>query len=705
MAIQPLAPGTGLYETRTEPGYRFEILRVLGQGGFGITYLARDLELHGVCVIKEFALGEIAARATMNETIVALAGRETDFNAWLDRFERESRQIHRISHPNVVRVRAAWKERGTAYYAMDLVEGNGELPSPDEENWRPMPWAAAESIATGMLSALVEVHRQGLIHGDIKPSNVLLDSRAKPVLIDFGTARTSDDLKRTVTSAMYTPGYAPPELTARAQVKQAGPWSDLYSWAMVVWGLVARHPGLDGQPLDAASRIAVARSGGADPYTSQSSSFAEAGVPARWQQTLLACLALDPAARPHSGESIEAMISPSPAPASNARAKTVVESAPVPAEVAVPVAKPHNQSDLSRTDVSSRSSGAFSRRALFAGLAVAAALLAAVALAATRKANPDVSAPAPQGDEETMPTAVSVQPQPAAEMASPTRSPGAETATPERTPHGMVLIAPGSFIMGSPNNEVGREDDERQHRVTLTRAYWISTTEVSQSEYHSLMGTEPAGFGACGGSCPVERVSWFEAVAYANARSRFEGLPVCYNSRGGLSSGTAIYDCRGYRLPTEAEWEYAARAGTATATYAGNLSLTGVNFDPVLGAIAWYGGNSGIGYHGGADCSDWTERESHAILCGTHPVAAKRPNAWGLYDMLGNVWEWTHDGKADYPVSDSTNPSGDDFATRRVVRGCGWGRLAADCRAASRGSYEPTTARNFIGFRLARTAQ
>lgn len=309
MAMYPLLPGTPLYETRAEPGYRFRVEKPIGQGGFGVTYLATDLEFQGPCVIKEFALNDLCARADATGTVTVAPGREPDFARWLERFEREARQIHSIRHAGVVRVRAVWRERGTAYYAMDLVEGARELPSPDEADWAPMPWAAAELIARGMLSALEAVHRRGLIHGDIKPSNVLLDSDDRPVLIDFGTARTSDDLQRTVTSAMYTPGYAPPELTTRSQVRDAGPWSDLYSWAMVVWGLVARHPGIEGRPMDAASRQLIAESGGTDRYVGGAGTLRAAGVPIAWARVIAECLAVAPDARPQSVAAVELILS------------------------------------------------------------------------------------------------------------------------------------------------------------------------------------------------------------------------------------------------------------------------------------------------------------------------------------------------------------------------------------------------------------
>jgi formylglycine-generating enzyme required for sulfatase activity len=228
----------------------------------------------------------------------------------------------------------------------------------------------------------------------------------------------------------------------------------------------------------------------------------------------------------------------------------------------------------------------------------------------------------------------------------------------------FVLIRPGRFVMGSPASEVSRGSDETQQTVTLTRAFWLATTEVTQGEWRRVMMGNPSHFSGCGDRCPVERVSWHDAVAYCNERSRQEGLGPCYD--GARFKGLG---CTGYRLPTEAEWEYAAQAGT-----------TGVRYGEV-DAIGWYNGNSGVG---------------------THPVAQKRPNAWGSYDMLGNVWEWTNDRYAPY-AGPATDPLGPASGATRVFRGGDWSDGAGQLRAANRANSTPDYRANFLGFRLARS--
>ena len=294
-----------------------------------------------------------------------------------------------------------------------------------------------------------------------------------------------------------------------------------------------------------------------------------------------------------------------------------------------------------------------------------------------------------------------------------TLSPGATqslTATlsatpvgPPPAPSGFVYIAPGTFMMGSPGSEEGRDDDETQHSVTLTRGFYLQTTEVTQGEWQRVMGSNPSYFTSCGSDCPVDQVSWLDAVGYANALSRAEGLSECYDSSGNVRGGGSIYTCAGYRLPTEAEWEYAARAGTSTTTYAGAMRILGLNNATVLSDIAWYGGNSGVSYAGGYDCSGFEDRAvPSAPTCGPHQVGTQDPNAWGLYDTLGNVWEWTHDWYGDY-ASNSTDPAGASNGSYRIFRGGSWINWARRVRAADRNAGTPDSRLNFVGFRLARS--
>ena len=249
---------------------------------------------------------------------------------------------------------------------------------------------------------------------------------------------------------------------------------------------------------------------------------------------------------------------------------------------------------------------------------------------------------------------------------------------PPGAPEGFVLIEPGTFTMGSPTDELGRGSDEVQHEVTLTRPFFLAETEVTQAQWLAVMGTSPSYFAGCD-DCPVEQVSWYEAVDYCNALSALESLDPAYEVNG----TNVIWDqsANGYRLPTESEWEYACRAGSATAFYNGPITDTGCN-DPNLDQIGWYCGNASSK---------------------THEVAEKLPNAWGLYDMSGNVWEWCWDWYGAYP-GPVTDPVGPDSGARRVTRGGGWAYLAQYCRSALRYHYAPGYRDLYLGLRPASSA-
>jgi len=242
-----------------------------------------------------------------------------------------------------------------------------------------------------------------------------------------------------------------------------------------------------------------------------------------------------------------------------------------------------------------------------------------------------------------------------------------------------VRIAPGVFTMGSPAGELGRGADEVQHQVTITRAFLMKTTEVTQEEWQAVMGANRSRFEDCGGNCPVETVSWNDAVDYLNRLSDAAGLARCYDANRTFAG----LGCLGYRLPTEAEWEYAARAGTQTAYHTGVNTQTLCNpVDPNLNLAGWY-------------CRNAANT--------THPVGEKQVNAWGLYDMHGNVWEWVQDWYAAYPAGAAVDPVGPAAGASRVVRGGSWSQDAQFARAANRRGNGPGDRDSSISFRPARS--
>jgi formylglycine-generating enzyme required for sulfatase activity len=227
----------------------------------------------------------------------------------------------------------------------------------------------------------------------------------------------------------------------------------------------------------------------------------------------------------------------------------------------------------------------------------------------------------------------------------------------------FVLIRAGKFMMGSPEDEPGRYTGENPHPVNLTTSFYMQTTEVTQGQWLAVMPKNPSSHKGCGDNCPVEQVSWDDVQGFIKKLNQMEGTDK-------------------YRLPTEAEWEYACRAGSATAFPNGNITELQCERDPILDAIGWY-------------C--WNSKNS------IQPVARKKPNAWGLHDMAGNVQEWCQDWFGVFPYDEVTNPQGPPSGSYRVMRGGVWYSPARDCRCASRFGSPPRYRFRHIGFRLCRT--
>jgi formylglycine-generating enzyme len=223
------------------------------------------------------------------------------------------------------------------------------------------------------------------------------------------------------------------------------------------------------------------------------------------------------------------------------------------------------------------------------------------------------------------------------------------------------LIPAGTFMMGSPSNEPGRLTRETQHQVTLTKSYYMQTTEFSHAQWRAVMGSNLPCFSDCGDDCPVERVSWYDVQEFITELNN-------------LGQGT-------YRLPTEAEWEYAARAGTTTPFNTGIcLSTDQANYD---------------GRYPLSGCPSWVYRAK------TLPVASFAPNAWGLYDMHGNVWEWVQDWYGSYPAEAATDPTGPLTGSNRVMRGGNWMSKGENCRSAFRRIVNQDNQLDYYrGFRL-----
>ncbi|MBM4272600.1 MAG: hypothetical protein FJ139_10685 [Deltaproteobacteria bacterium] len=222
----------------------------------------------------------------------------------------------------------------------------------------------------------------------------------------------------------------------------------------------------------------------------------------------------------------------------------------------------------------------------------------------------------------------------------------------------FIFIPAGAFGMGRPGVFVlGKYYDRTEHQVTISRPFYMQTTEVTQGQWQKVMGKNPSGFKDCGDECPVEQVSWNDVQDFIRKLNSMEGTDK-------------------YRLPTEAEWEYAARSGGSQEAFAGTSSESGLKY------YAWYIENS----------EDMT-----------HPVEQKRPNGFGLYDMTGNVWEWCQDWEGDYPSGSVTDPTGPSSGSARIRRGGSYDYHPNLMYTTSRSSSPPDRKYKLLGFRLVRT--
>ena len=245
----------------------------------------------------------------------------------------------------------------------------------------------------------------------------------------------------------------------------------------------------------------------------------------------------------------------------------------------------------------------------------------------------------------------------------------------------LVPVPAGSFLMGSPPREEERFDDEALHSVTLTGGLWVAATEVTQAQWRSVM--DPEDFAFSGKDRPVDGATWTASIRFCNELSKLEGLRVAYR----IVDGEVVWDrtAAGYRLPTEAEWEYVARAGAETPFCTGTgLRDVDANFQ----AAYPYGLAVQAGVFRGE----------------TTPVGSFVPNDWGLYDVHGNVWEWCWDRYGAYDREDVIDPAGLETGEARVIRGGSWYHFAAYARLACRGRAAPDLEGNpFMGFRPVRS--
>ena len=680
-------------------GYTIE--EVLGHGGFGIVYRARHNELGNIVAIKEYLPAELAVREGAAVHPRSAACRD-GYEDGLRRFREEARALIEFqSHPSIVSCRDFFRENGTAYLVMEYEDGLplSELLRRRDASGRPFDEADLLAVMVPLLDGLQRVHEAEMLHRDIKPGNILVRrSDERPVLIDFGAAKQAA-AERSKSMAPYTEGYAALEQVGEGKL---GPWTDLYAVGAVMWRIVAGgSPPLDPpNPVKVEKRANAVVRGEADPMHSARKLGAGRFSPGVLE-AIDRCLKLHEKERMRDCGELLALLrrtgAAEKAPAaptqpsqvrSGKRPWKILTAAGVAlAAVLAWLALAPAWNGPSRA---SREREAASTAPQDAALARAEAQWEAVRdsrdVAATRAYIEEYggveeagvwvrlaeSLLMELGREERAEAARKERETAEREL----RRPGRKFRDCAKCPE-MVVIPAGSFLMGSPASEEERGDREGpQHRVEIREAFAAGVYEVTVAEYREFVsaaghdgGTDCLIFSGVGlkkggswrspgfaqtDSAPVVCVNWEDVQAYARWLSRKTGKP--------------------YRLLSEAEWEYAARAGTRTRYSFG---------DEITPRDANYGENIGK----------------------TRPVGSYRANGFGLYDMHGNAWEWVQDcwneRYAGAPSSGQAWERG--VCSERVLRGGSWSYNSRHLRSAYRNRDHSGYRSRLFGFRIART--
>ena len=649
----------------------------LGAGGSGTVWRALDLMRGSLAVALKFIpLADDRQRAT---------------------FVNEAGKTARLSDPALVRVHDVAVVDGWGLLVQELVEGGtlSDRLRVLRSQGQPMPIEELERLLRSALAGLSVLHEAGFVHRDIKPSNLALRDGGI-VLLDLGLACSSGGHGRELDwGNPGTRGYMPPEQERDALGVLAN--ADLYALGVTMMAAATlSRPSEWSRPY--AATVDLSRL--PEPLRSTLRRAVAEAPTARWQDVRSWLNVLDAPAAPVQPPAIR----PAPAEATPAEARRPLkpnrvpvpqERAPVPVvrEPKRPTAPSEARPKPPRVPRSSSLPGAElaegvsrpRKRAQIAailGVLLVGAVAAASLPALRRTVEPD--------------------------------------AWLSQRGYAMVPIRGGSFLMGSPASESGHEEDETQHAVTVA-GFAIGATEVTQKLFREVMGSNPAATatrlwlgkddgGACatwgvGDDLPVHCVTWLEAAEFCNRLSNLVGLEPQYQLAGEEPIRFAADSKPGYRLPTEAEWEYAARAGT-------DGRYAGTGDDESLCGYANVGNPATREKHpwmkwGMFDCDDG--------FTGLAPVRRFMPNAWGLFDMTGNVWEWTDDSYSpDYELLPSDNPASlmprfveagaaqpEIDPSRATVRGGSWQR-ADIVRVANRYFGGRGDRSWYVGFRVVR---
>ena len=654
---------------------RYHILEPLGEGGMAVVYKAFDTHLEHEVAVKVIRTEQISPAALSRA---------------LNRFEREAKAVAKLDHPNIVKVMDYGDHEGSPYLVMPYLPG-GTLKQYLKEHGR-MAWKDAAHLLIPIAEALDYAHEQKLIHRDVKPSNILLTAKGRPMLTDFGVAKIIDDEMTqdlTGTSATVgTPEYMAPEQVVSKTVDHR---ADIYALGVVYYEMVTGR-----RPYEADTPMAVLFKHASAPLPRPKDLAPD--LPDEVEQVLLKALAKRPEDRYQDMGTFAAALereTPGGVPFNaNVETNTVQsitntyatigqfeskgeEENPVkPVVIAPPVTHPVTQELVSPAPVMGTeptpATMGRNRAVIFGIIALVAFLVIGIASGwFTRRSTPlTTEVPVLEGTVE--PTILPTQPT--------TPSEGITIGSTMISPIDgmtMVYVSAGEFLMGSPEG-AGYDDERPQHTVYLD-AYWIDQTEVTNAMYARCVAD-----GGC--TEPRSRESYTRDSYYGNPD--YDEYPVISVT---WHQAEAYCQWAGRELPTEAQWEKAAR-GTDGRTYpwgneppAGNL----VNFADKNTDYDWSNKAIDDGYEDSAPV-------------GTYPDGA---SPYSALDMAGNVLEWVADWYGDYPSGSVSNPTGPTIGESRVLRGGSWNNLVSDIRSAFRSRSVPGDASGInFGFRCSLSA-
>lgn len=639
---QMLPKGTMLHDN----AYRID--SYLASGGFGNTYLASNIAFDEKVAIKEFFLRGQSERTDDMLSVRVTRGQELFFDEQKRKFVKEAQRIRRLRNPHIVRVHDLFEANGTAYYVMDYIDGES-VAARIKRTGKPFSEEETRNLLTQVLDALTEVHEAGIYHLDIKPDNILLDRKGNAYLIDFGASKVqsqSGDGVNCTSAFSATPEYAPLELTD-GNIQNIGAWTDIYSIGATAYRM------LTGVVPPRSSEVVI--------RGSEAFRFTDA-VSQSMQKFISTCMAGDYRKRPQTAAATidllnakpQLVVQPKPQVVEHPKPQVVEQPKPQPIPAPQPlrdsdatkvIGEKQNKIKLSEQKKSDKDSNNGSSVTKGLGCIFIVILGAIIYLAISKSSDNRFKEAAPEDS-------CAIEAVPDVEK---------ETFTVNGVDFTMIRVEAGTFQMGS-NSEY--DNEKPIHQVTLTKDYYIGETEVTQALWQAVMGTtvrnqrdkaNPGGsLRGEGANYPMYYVNYEECEQFIRKLNSLTG--------------------KNFRLPTEAEWEYAAKGGNKSKgyTYSGSKYLDD--------DVAWY-------YENSEGC--------------THPVKTKAANELGIYDMSGNVGEWCYDWYGDYISSAQTDPTGATSGSLRVLRGGSWYNFATGCSSAFRYRYTPTYRSDYNGVRLA----